>query len=218
MMRMLKSLLWIAPLLIFMTVAEYSYGRPTSEPPQSAARPIASKCRLAAPGSPLYATIGGQERKIADSALAVWLIDQGRSVVYSAADGAGGYENEGQALHLYDTQTGEQRKIMAEYFVVERVRAVKTRTARTALLVKMRDGGLGALHLAVVDPSRGEVFYKEGADVISRRGESIVVGYYRDEDWDRIQHKTKVRPYKTEHFDLSKILEMPVITNEPSSR
>lgn len=215
-MRMMKSLLWIVPVLIFMSVSEHSYGRHTSDPTPAAARPIASKCRMAAPGSPLYATIGGKEIKIADSALAFWLIDKGREVVYSAADGAGGYENEGQSLYIYDTQTGEHRKIMAEYFGVEKVQAVKTSTARTALLVTMRDGGLGALHLAVVDPSRGEVFYRGGAEVISRRGDTIVVGCYRDEDWERIQRKRNVRPYKTERLELNKILEMPVIANKPS--
>ncbi len=215
MMRVVKSRLCTALFLIFAAIGDCVHG---SQPPPLCpleARPIATKARLAAPGSPLYVTIGGKERKIADSAFAVCLIDRGRKVIYSAADGAGGYENEGQALYIYDTQTGEQKKIVSEYFTIERVRDMKTSTARTVLLVKMRDGALGASHLAVVDPARGEVLYKGDAEVIGHRGDTIVVGYYRDEDWDRRHYKT-VHPYKTEHFDLNKLLQMPVIANKPT--
>src|SRR5215213_4329434 len=62
---------------------------------------------------PLYVTIGGKERKIAEEAVAAWIIQGGRRVVYSGRDGAGGFENEGQSLRIYDARTGQPRKIMA---------------------------------------------------------------------------------------------------------
>src|SRR5690349_10667365 len=55
---------------------------------------------------PLYVTVGGRETKIAADAIAAWIIDRGRRVVYSGRDGSGGYENEGQSLRVYDARTG----------------------------------------------------------------------------------------------------------------
>src|SRR5450432_797074 len=123
---------------------------------------VATKLRLKSAGSPLYATIGGTEKKIADVALQAWMIEGGRQVLYSGRDGAGGYENEGESLHLYDASTGKQRKILSAYFVITRVEELMTSSGKTALLVMMTDGGLGASHLAVVNPKRGEVFSADG--------------------------------------------------------
>ena len=53
---------------------------------------------------PLFVTIGGREQKIAEQAQQAWILSGGRYVVYSSSDGAGGYENEGQSLHVYDVR------------------------------------------------------------------------------------------------------------------
>ncbi|MFN2514465.1 MAG: hypothetical protein ABR568_24015, partial [Pyrinomonadaceae bacterium] len=119
---------------------------------------------------PLYVTSGGVETKIADEAIAAWIIRRGQSVVYSGRDGAGGYENEGQSLHIYEPRTGQLRKIMSEYYAIEKVTEVTTSSNKTALLVEMSDGGLGASYVAVVDPDRGEVFFRRWAKIISRQG------------------------------------------------
>ena len=179
----------------------------------AAPAPVATKLRLKSAGSPLYATIGRTEKKIADVALMAWMIEGGRKVLYSGRDGAGGYENEGQSLHLYEVSTGKRRKILSEYFAITGVEEVKASSGKTALLVKMIDGGLGASHLAVVDPERGEVFSAGGAEVVDRGGGAIVVGSYRDEDWDKLRANTKVRPFKTERYDLGELLLRPVIVN-----
>jgi hypothetical protein len=176
--------------------------------------PVATKLRLTSVGSPLYATIGRTEKKIADVALKAWIIEGGRHVLYSGRDGAGGYENEGQSLHLYDASTGKQRKILSTYFVITSVEELKTGSGKTALLVKMTDGGLGASHLSVVDPKRGEVFFTGGAEVEARGGGAIVVGSYQDEDWDKLRANTKVRPFKTERYDVDELLRRPVIVNK----
>src|ERR1044072_723748 len=49
---------------------------------------------------PLFVTIDGAERRITSDAQQAWILSGGRYVVYSASDGAGGFENEGQSLHL----------------------------------------------------------------------------------------------------------------------
>jgi hypothetical protein len=167
----------------------------------------------------LYVTIGGKERKVSETALDAWIIQGGRSIVYSGRDGAGGFENEGQSLRIYDAQTGKQRKIMSEYFMVDTVTEVTTSTNKTALLVKLSDGGLGASYLAVVDPSRGEVFFRRWVRLLSRRGDIITIGHYKEDDWNTFieNENAKVKPYKIERQNLNLLLRRRVIFNKPEN-
>lgn len=165
----------------------------------------------------LYATINSQESKIAEPVIDAWIIDEGRQLVYSMRDGAGGYEDEGESLRVYDAQTGKTKKIMSEYYAVKDVTEVKTATGKTALLVKLIDGGLGAFYLAVVDPSRGEVFFRRFARLLSRKGDIIRVGYYREGiEWTAFyeNENAPIRPYKIRRYNLSAILKRPVIINK----
>ena len=161
----------------------------------------------------LFVTIGGTEKKITDQAQQAWIINGGRHVVYSSSDGAGGYENEGQSLHLYDVATSKQKRIMSHYFMVQTVKEVVTSKNKRALLVTMEDGGLGASYVAVVDPWRGEVFFRKWARILADKGDSIVLGFYKEDDWAELETR-KVRPYKTERQNLNSILVRPVIVNK----
>ena len=165
---------------------------------------------------PLYVTIGGRERKIAEVALEAWIIQGGRKVVYSGTDGAGGFEDEGQSLRAFDARTGKVRKILSEYVGVNEVTEVTTRTGKTALLVDMSDGGLGASYLAVVDPERGQVFFRRWARIISRQGDTIVIGHYTEDDWAALNEdrNKQIKPYKKERQNLSAILKRRVIYNK----
>src|ERR1041384_487557 len=165
----------------------------------------------------LYVTINGKEIKVTEKALDAWIIQGGRNIVYSGREGAGGFENEGQSLHIYDARTGKQRKIMSEYFMVDEVTEVTTSTNKTALLVKLSDGGLGASYLAVVDPSRGEVFFRRWVRLLSRRGDIIVLGHYKEDDWNTFveNEHAKVTPYKKERQNLNILLRRRVIYNKP---
>ncbi len=175
---------------------------------------LATKLRLKSAGSPLYANVGGTEKKIANAALKAWIIEGGRKIAYSGSDGAGGYENEGESLHLYDASNGRQRKLFSAYFAIVSVDELKTASGKTALLVKMTDGGLGASHVAVVNPRRGAVFSADGAEFMSRKSGSIEVGSFHDEDWDKLRANVQVRPFKTERYDLDELLMRPVIVNK----
>src|SRR6185503_2322943 len=108
----------------------------------------------------LFLTISGTEKKVTDKAQQAWIINDGRHVVYSSDDGAGGYENEGQSLHVYDVKTEKHTRVMSEYFMVDSLKEVITSNKKRALLVTLEDGGLGASYLAVVDPWRGDVFFR----------------------------------------------------------
>ena len=183
--------------------------------------PVATAARVApSEGSisgPLYVTVGGAERKVADAAVKAWIIRGGRQVVYSGLDGAGGYENEGQSLRAYDAATGRSRKLMSAYYMIDEVTEATTSAGRTALLVEMSDGGLGASYLAVVDPARGQVFFRRWVKLVSRRGDVISLGHYRERDWNRLNEgeNARVRPYKVERQNLEALLRGRLITNRP---
>jgi hypothetical protein len=162
----------------------------------------------------LFVTIAGTEKKVTDQAQQAWIINGGRHVVYSSSEGAGGYENEGQSLHLYDVGTGNHKRIMSEYFMVEKVKEVITSNKKRALLVTMEDGGLGASYLAVVDPFRGEVFFRRWVRILANKGDTIVLGFYREKDWGDMDEGKKVQPYKRERHNLNSLLLRSVIVNK----
>jgi hypothetical protein len=162
----------------------------------------------------LFITAAGTEKKVTDQAQQAWIINGGRHVVFSSSEGAGGYENEGQSLHLYDVVRGNHKRIMSEYFMVEKVKEVTTSHKKQALLVTMEDGGLGASYVAVVDPWRGEVFFRRWVRILSNKGDTIVLGFYKEADWEELDAGKKVRPYKTERLNLNTILRRRVIVNK----
>ena len=162
----------------------------------------------------LFVTVAGTEKKVTDQAQQAWIINGGRHVVFSSSDGAGGFENEGQSLHLYDVEKGKHKRIMSEYFIVEAVKEVTTSNQKRALLVTMADGGLGASYLAVVDPARGEVFFRRWVRILANKGDTIVLGFYREGDWEKLDAGKKVRPYKTERQNLKSLLQRRVIVNK----
>lgn len=206
--------------LVFATLLDYSSNLQAQKAGKPMAQTLISKIRLDkaqdAYTGILYATINGKEKKLAEPVIEAWMIDGGRRVVYSMRDGAGGYEDEGESLRVYDAQTGKIKKVLSEYFSIDKVTEVKTASGKVALLVKMSDGGLGADYLAVVDPLRGEVFFKRWVRVLSRKGDIISIGHYREDDWHTFleNQNAKVRPYKTERYNLSSLLKRPVIFNK----
>jgi len=206
------------------TVLVLAVGLLISYTPEANAQPgtaqLITKARVAREENqmtgPVYATIDGQERKIAEAGIESLVIEGGRRMVYSGRDGSGGFENEGQSLYVYDPRTNKKQKVMSEYFIVNKITEVTTSRKKTALLVDLTDGGLGASYQAVVDPNRGEVFFRRWAKVISRRGDIIVLGRYKEDDWEKFMEneKAKVRPYRTESYNLNALLGRRVIFNK----
>ena len=211
--KTIEMLIAIVVLLIVSAVYVPATNAQTSEP-------RATKVRIAMRDiyGALFVTIAETEKKVTDQAQQAWIINGGRHVVYSSDDGAGGFENEGQSLHLYDVDTGNHKQIMSEYFMVETVKEVITRNKKRALLVTMADGGLGASYLAVVDPWRGEVFFRRWVQILSSKGDTIVLGFYRESDWGDIAEGKKVRPYKRERHNLNSLLRRRVIVNKKEPR
>src|ERR1044072_4771711 len=161
----------------------------------------------------LFVTIDGTEKKVTDQAQQAWIINGGQHVVYSSSEGAGGYENEGQSRHLYDVNTGKQKRILSHYFMVQSVKEVVTSRNKRALLVTMEDGGLGASYVAGVDPWRGQVCFRRWALILADKGDTIVLGFYKEDDWGETD-ANKMRPYKRERHNLNSILLRSVIVNK----
>jgi hypothetical protein len=200
---------------LFFSVANAQESKTSkSQPVITAARVARTEGEMT---GPVYATIGGKEMKIADAGVDSWVIQGGRKMVYSSRDGSGGFENEGMSLYVYDARTAKLRKVMSEHFMVDKVSEVTTSTKKTALLVKLSDGGLGASYFAVVDPARGEVFFRRWALLLSRKGDTIVLGRYEEDDWDKLtsNENAKITPYKKERYNLNALLKRRVIFNKP---
>lgn len=183
-------------------------------------------------GGQAFITVNGQQKMFAEHAIDVWIINNGREVVYSDRDGAGGYENEGHSLKIYEVKTGKTRKIMAQYYMVVGLSEVKLKNGRIALLVRMEDGGLGASYFSVVDPKRGEVFFRPFAELSRQNGDKLTLLFYKEDDWETIiqsrdypdakksafpTKRATVKSAKTETHDLNVILKNKGIYNKPTN-
>src|SRR5687768_1611632 len=107
--NLLNSVCLIVLMQLVSAPAALAQIRPTRQPRASSVRLTEFKTLE---GSKLYITVNGRERKLTDHALYAWIIDDGRSVIYSWRDGSGGFENEGESLRIYNVRTGGIRKIL----------------------------------------------------------------------------------------------------------
>ena len=203
-----------------------------SEPKQLRATRFEIKEGEAASGGKLYITVGDKEKKIADAVSKAWLINDGKEVVYSRRkDGAGGFENDGESLRIYDLGTGKTRKILSEYVGVDAVLETRLSTGEGVLLVRMSDGASFVSSFAVVDPKRGEVLFRALAELTEINGDQITLAFYAEKDWDAINDergwgnsesdkvilpRPRVTPSKTEVHDLKEVLRHKVIDNKPT--
>ncbi len=156
----------------------------------------------------VIAQIDGRRQTITECAWNAWIIAQGRVIVYSGTDGAGGYENEGQSLWRYDVTTGMRRKLMTEVFAIQKVVEARARSGKSPLLVTMADGGLGAPHVAVTDPLRGEVWRHRVARFVGIRNGRVAVGIYTPERFEG-------RPVRLAYLDLDALLRRPANRSAP---
>src|SRR6266699_42398 len=82
-----------------------------SSPAQSRATEFAIKDPAGPTGGKLYITVVGQQRKIYDETFQAWINTHGRGVVFPSPNGPSPFQNKGQPLHIYDTQTHNTQKI-----------------------------------------------------------------------------------------------------------
>ncbi len=162
------------------------------------------------PTDDLVVTIAGQSKTITPMAFNAWIIEQGRAVLWSGPDGAGGFENEGQSLWRYDAETGKKRRVSADYFEIDSVREVKSKSGKPSFVVTMNDGGLGGTHLAVINPTRGIVWRQPMARLTAIRNGRLAVGIITE---DSVNDTTTKYPKVTRmlYFDIDEWLKRKVI-------
>ena len=187
-------------------------------PPCAIAEPSSRGCatgelrlepRATDPTKRLHTNVEGQDVVIAERVLAAWPIRLGCQIAYTSRDGAGGYENEGQSLWIYDVATYRRRKVLAAYFPIDKVIELHPASGRTALLVEMHDSGLGASHVAVVDPDRGEVFMQRQAKVLSHSNSRLVLGFYEADDWTELIEGKHLAPRRAKSYSVADLLSRP---------
>lgn len=170
----------------------------------------------------LVINVGDREKMISDFSDEAWIVANGQEIVFTGADGQGGYENEGQSLWIYNAATGQKRKILSHYYTIDAFGEKTLSSGKRVFLVRMIDGGKGASYLSVVDPERGEVFFRAEAVIHEIKGDKVYLGFYKfwDEMWDEEDYEKLVverktfKPYKTETFDLKSVVKNDVIFNE----
>jgi hypothetical protein len=151
---------------------------------------------------------GGDSVVLSDSAYRAWLLAPSGLVAYSALDGAGGFENEGQSLTVVDLTTGARRRVVADYFPILRVALLESAGQR-AVLVHMRDGGQGSLHVTVVDPARGQVFRATNALGRIESGRILVSGY-GDSDTP-VEFGDRRTPLRVDTITVDRVRTLPLL-------
>jgi hypothetical protein len=152
---------------------------------------------------------GGDSVVVSDSAYRVWALGPGTLVAYSALDGAGGFENEGQSLTVVDLATGTRRRVVADYFPIIGVELLDAGAAR-ALLVHMRDGGQGSVHVTVVDPDRGQVFRATNALGRIAEGRMLVSGFGDSET--PVTFDDRRTPLRVDTIAVERVRTMSLLT------
>lgn len=180
----------------------------------------------------LRITVDDKQVDINDYALLGWIINDGKDVIYTKRDGSGGYENEGESLWIYNVGRKDKRKILSAYYMIDAAIEVKLSNGKRAIVVRMSDGGAGNSYISIVDPTRGEVFFRKLAEVINIKRDKITLGIFNSGSWDydatsennKFKRKDNIflvssdpKPYKKETYNLKKIIENnEVIFNENS--
>jgi len=158
-------------------------------------------------GPAVVTLTSGDTVVVSDSAIRVWALG-GSLVAVSGLDGAGGYENEGQSLSVIDVATGSRRRVISDYFPIERVERVSS-PDRTPLLVHMRDGGRGSVHVTVVDARRGQVFRQRNA--LGRiDGDRIIVSGFGDGE-TAVEFGDRRTPLRVDTIPAAAIDTLPLL-------
>jgi len=165
-------------------------------------------------GRAVVTLIGGDSVIVSDSAVRAWAFAKSGLVAVSGLDGAGGYENEGQSLTAVDLTSGNRRVVVADYFAIVRVELVSA-GATSALLVHMRDGGAGSVHVTVVDPQRGQVFRATNA-LGHIEGARVIVSSFGDGDTP-VTFGDKRTPLRIDTIPLTAVDTMSLLVIPRSS-
>lgn len=184
-------------------------------------RKVASAARVegASEGRPgrVVGTINGKDEVLADAGFRAWVVDEGRTVLFSAP-GTGGFEGEGQTLmKVVLTCDCKPKKVVEEKFLIQNVREAFDATSRSVWVLEMADGGAGIGRVALVDPMRSMVVYrKDGAKVLEAGEGKVTLGLFEGEGpWADLAAGKSVEPASREVVDIARARRsaVPTVTN-----
>ncbi len=167
---------------------------------------IITKFRIQPECGPLYITIGGQEKKIAKEGCAAWIIEGGRKLAYTTSENPGEM-GAGGTLLVYDAQTNQHKKLATSEDDIVGLKEARSGDGKTALLLELSDAEVCAPTLMVIDPTRGAVFSEAPAQVLSIKRDIMLLGYFKEAEWEKNCESKKMKPYKTKNFSLSALLK-----------
>jgi hypothetical protein len=175
--------------------------------------------------------VNGKEVYVGENVRLAKIINGGKDVIFDGGSnsGSGGYENEGESLWVYSVKHKSKRKVLSSYYI-DALTEAKLSDGKSAIVVRMSDGGAGNSYISVVDPTRGEVFFRKFAEVLDIKGDNLTLNLFKDGSWDydatteedKFKRKENIfliksdpKPDQTKKYNLKKIIENNgVIYNE----
>ena len=180
----------------------------------SAAQDIITKFRIQPKsGGPLFVTVNGTEKQIAKEALEAWIIEGGHKLAYTTSE-APGQMGAGRTLMVFDAHTNQHKKLVTSEDDLVSVKEARSGDGKTVLLLETSNAEVCAPTIGVIDPTRGKVFSETPAQVLSIKGDIMILGYFKEAEWQKNCESKKMKPYKTKSFSLSALLKRRTVTHE----
>jgi hypothetical protein len=135
------------------------------------------------------------------------IVDGGRHLVFTTTSGKG-FEAEGENLYVFNPRTGKIGLLASEvfYFELSATQSVRVKGVPT-LVASMRDGGLGASHVAIINMRRGEVFRAPLSTASVVQGGKVTIDTFPAEHWEGLP----TQPKKSEVIDLAVVNKAPLV-------
>ena len=146
----------------------------------SAAQDIITKFRIQPKsGGPLFVTVNGTEKQIAKEALEAWIIEGGHKLAYTTSE-APGQMGAGGTLVVFDAHTNQHKKLVTSEDDLVSVKEARSGDGKTVLLLETSNAEVCAPTIGVIDPARGKVFSETPAQVLSIKGDIMILGYFKE--------------------------------------
>ncbi len=158
---------------------------------------------------PIYATVDGEEIKVADNARKMWLSEDMKTLYFSYHHGRSGFEAEGEGLKRWQPGMDEPELVFDDDEMIVDVKEEKSAEGKTALLVHLENGGAGGSTAVVADPELGRVFRSTNAMIESLGDGMIKISNYNiDELMNYNEGGQMPEPTGTSEYSLDELLTM----------
>lgn len=169
------------------------------------------------PEGRLVVTVKGEARTVVPkNAAKAWVLKGETAVVYSFREMKRGYEGEGEALIRYDIASKKSEPLLSAHDMVDKIYELTTAGGKKLLCVTLSDSGLGANHVAIVNPDRGTVFANPMSRFVKVEPNRIVVAEWGDSDlWHGSGDNPRGKPTRYFTFDPDRVLRQRAVRDRP---